>query len=96
MVLLSVLRFVEGASAAEIAATPRIHHQWLPDVLSFEPNALTAEEQAALTAKGHVLKELKAPYGNLQVIVREAATGATEVGPDPRWIAAGQTVPLSR
>ena len=94
MVLLSVLRFVEGASAPEIAATPRIHHQWMPDVLSFEPNALSADEQAALTAKGHVLKALKEPYGNLQVIVREASGGATTVGPDPRWIANGVTVPL--
>jgi len=96
MVLLSVLRFVEGASAADIAATPRIHHQWLPDVLSFEPKALTPDEQAALAAKGHTLKELKAPYGNLQVIVRERATGSVGLGPDPRWIASGQTVPLRR
>ncbi|MES2885887.1 MAG: gamma-glutamyltransferase [Pseudomonadota bacterium] len=93
MVLLSVLRFVEGATAAEIAATKRIHHQWLPDVLNFEPDALRPDEQAALAAKGHVLKAAKEPYGNLQVIVREAATSATSVGPDPRWVASGQTVP---
>ena len=93
MVLLSVLRFVEGATAPEIAATRRIHHQWLPDVLNFEPDALTADEQAALAGLGHVLKAAKEPYGNLQVIVREAASGATTVGPDPRWIASGQTVP---
>lgn len=92
MVLLSVLRFVEGATAPEIAATRRIHHQWLPDVLVYEPDALSAEEQASLTAKGHVLKQLKEPYGNLQVIVREAATGITSTGADPRWIANGQTV----
>ncbi len=92
MVLLSVLRFVEGASAAEIAATRRIHHQWLPDVLNFEPDALKPEEQDALAARGHVLKPAKEPYGNLQVIVREAATGATSVGPDPRWVASGQLV----
>lgn len=92
MVLLSVLRFVEGASAPEIAATKRIHHQWLPDVLNFEPDALTAQEQAALAGKGHALKAAKEPYGNLQVIVREAA-GGTTVGADPRWIATGVTVP---
>lgn len=93
MVLLSVLRFVEGATAPEIAATKRIHHQWLPDVLVHEPEALSADEQAALAAKGHTLKALKEPYGNLQVIVREAATGLTSIGADPRWIASGQTVP---
>lgn len=92
MVLLSVLRFSDGASAPEIAATPRLHHQWQPDVLSFEPKALSADEQSALAARGHALRELKAPYGNLQVIVR-AADGRTSVGPDPRWIANGQLVP---
>lgn len=93
MVLLSVLRFVDGASAPEIAASKRIHHQWLPDVLNFEPDALTPAEQAALAAKGHVLKAAPEPYGNLQVIVRDAATGATTVGADPRWVASGLVVP---
>ena len=93
MVLLSVLRFVEGASAADVAATRRIHHQWQPDVLSYEPGALTAAEQAVLAARGHALKALQEPNGNLQVIVREAATGAVTTGADPRWIATGQTVP---
>ena len=91
MVLLSVLRFVEGATAPEIAETGRIHHQWQPDVLSFEPGALTKAEQAGLAAKGHTLKVLDKPYGNLQVIVRSAA-GLTSIGPDPRWVASGQTV----
>ena len=92
MVLLSVLRFVEGASAPEIAATKRIHHQWLPDVLNFEPDALSVEEQAALSARGHVLKPSKEPFGNLQVIVREVGSGATTVGADPRWVASGIVV----
>lgn len=91
MVLLSVLRFTEGATAAEIAATPRIHHQWMPDMLFFEPNALTADEQTALSAKGHALKQLKERYGNLQVIVAKPS-GAMEVGPDPRWVASGLLV----
>ncbi len=93
MVLLSILRFVDGTSAPEIAATPRFHHQWLPDVLVFEPDAFSAAEQAAFAAKGHVLKAQKERYGNLQVIVRETASGTTTVGADPRWVASGQTVP---
>jgi gamma-glutamyltranspeptidase/glutathione hydrolase len=92
MVLLSVLRFVEGATAAEIAATKRMHHQWMPDVLSYEPGALTEAEQATLAAKGHTLKAVKEHYGNLQVIVREA-DGRTATGPDPRWVATGEVVP---
>lgn len=85
MVLLSVLRFVDGASAAEITATPRFHHQWLPDAVQFEPGALTGEEQAALAGKGHALAPLKEPYGNLQVVLFDRATGRTEAAADPRW-----------
>jgi len=91
MVLLSVLRFVEGASAADIAATKRIHHQWMPDVLSFEPGALSDAEQAALAAKGHPLKAAKEHYGNIQLIVREA-DGHTATGADPRWVGVGALV----
>lgn len=92
MVLLSVLRFVQGEAALAIAAGKRIHHQWLPDVLSYEPGALTATEEAGLAARGHALKATKEPYGNLQVIVRES-DGHLATGPDPRWFASGEVVP---
>lgn len=88
MVLLGVLRFTEGGTAAEIAATPRFHHQWLPDVLQFEPGALSAEEQAALVARGHVLKPLDERYGNLQAVIWRPADDAVEAAADPRWVGA--------
>ena len=88
MVLLGVLRFTEGASAAAIAATPRFHHQWLPDVLQVEPGALGAEEQAALIARGHALKPLDERYGNLQAVIWRPATDSVEAASDPRWIGA--------
>jgi gamma-glutamyltranspeptidase len=34
---------------------PRIHHQWPPDELVFEPNGLSADTQKALAALGHKL-----------------------------------------
>ena len=92
MVLLSVLKFVDGASAAEIAATPRFHHQWLPDVVQFEPGAFSADEQAALVAKGHTLAPLKEPYGNLQVVLREWPGGRVQAAADPRWNGSAEVV----
>ena len=74
---------------AKATATPRFHHQWLPDQIQFEPGALGAEEQAALVARGHTLKPLAEPYGNLQVVIWRPATDAVEAAADPRWIASG-------
>ena len=35
---------------------PRIHHQWLPDQLVFEPYGLSGDTQKALLARGHKLQ----------------------------------------
>src|SRR5690606_20415015 len=43
MVLLGLLELMEGASADDTVAQPRFHHQYLPDRLSAEPGALSAE-----------------------------------------------------
>ena len=46
----------------EAVNAPRIHAQWLPDVIFHEHDSLSAETRSALAAKGHALKEM--PYGN--------------------------------
>ena len=38
-------------------AQPRIHHQWLPDALFTEKQALSAEARQALTELGHELRD---------------------------------------
>src|SRR5690606_17036604 len=40
MVLIGLLSLMDGATAQQAAAMPRVHHQYLPDVLSYEPEAL--------------------------------------------------------
>lgn len=35
---------------------PRVHHQWLPDALFHEPDALSPESLEALAARGHALE----------------------------------------
>ena len=42
MVILGTLNFLEGRSAQEIVSAPRFHHQFSPDVLQFESDALDA------------------------------------------------------
>jgi gamma-glutamyltranspeptidase/glutathione hydrolase len=65
---------------------PRIHHQFLPDVIQFEPGALSAADQTALAAKGHRLEPLQRPFGNMQAIFWDRAHARVEAASDPRGI----------
>lgn len=89
MVLLATLDFMDGRSAAEIVGAPRIHHQYYPDVISYERTALTDAERAALIAHGHRLKE-GGPWGNLQVVTWDYASGQVEAAADPRGAGEGR------
>ncbi|MFM5918627.1 MAG: gamma-glutamyltransferase [Novosphingobium sp.] len=42
----------------EAVDAPRIHAQWLPDVIFYEKDSLSADTMAALTAKGHKLEQM--------------------------------------
>lgn len=84
MVYLALRAALDGASAAEIAALPRIHHQYQPDEVWAEPAALSEQEIAALSARGHVVKLAQQPWGNLQVVVWDRRTGAVQAASDPR------------
>ena len=90
MVLLGLLELIDGATADEVVALPRIHHQYLPDALSAEPGALSEEEIAALTAMGHTVSAGERTWGNMQLVVWNRATGAVEAGTDPRQKGVGK------
>ncbi|MCA3256315.1 MAG: gamma-glutamyltransferase [Alphaproteobacteria bacterium] len=47
-----------GMTLTEAVDAPRIHAQWLPDVISAERFALSAETAAALEGRGHVLEPM--------------------------------------
>jgi gamma-glutamyltranspeptidase / glutathione hydrolase len=88
MVLEGTLAWLGGANAKAIVSQGRIHHQYLPDVVRYEPGALTAEEVAGLKALGHTLNEGRT-WGNMQVVTWDYATGQVEAASDPRGIGAG-------
>jgi len=85
MVLLATLDWIDGRSAQEIVAAPRIHHQYQPDVLTYEAAALTAAEKTELMKRGHELRE-RETWGNLQVVTFDAATGTVNAASDPRGV----------
>jgi gamma-glutamyltranspeptidase/glutathione hydrolase len=62
----------------------RFHHQYLPDVVNYEPGAFSDAELAELESMGHKLAPSKRPYGNMNVVTWDAATGKVESATDPR------------
>ncbi len=84
MVLVATLDFMDGRSASQIVSAPRIHHQYLPDVLMAEPGALADAERTGLRAMGHTVQEGNRPWGNLQVVIQDRASGAIDAAADPR------------
>ncbi|WP_295683777.1 gamma-glutamyltransferase [uncultured Nevskia sp.] len=96
MVLLGVLNFVNGADVKTIVAAPRYHHQYLPDVVQYEPGAFSPEEVTRLTAMGHELKLLDSTYGNLQAVLWRPANDTLEAAADPRGVGSGEVRLLKR
>ena len=56
-----------GMNAQEAVDAPRLHHQWLPDVLFAEPFALSPDTKALLTGMGYRIQEQK-PWGAVALI----------------------------
>ena len=61
---------------------PRLHHQWLPDRLTAETDALSPETLSALEQMGHQVV-LEDRYARVAV-VRRLADGTVEAAADPR------------
>ena len=92
MVLLGLLDWIDGGSVQHLVALPRIHHQYLPDVVEFEPNALSAEEQQGLRGMGYELKQTRT-YGNLQAVSWDPKSGVVDAASDPRAVGEAKVVP---
>jgi len=72
-----------GMNIQQAIDAPRIHHQWLPDELVFEPYGLSGDTQAALTARGHKLAKPRY-LGDAEGIMIEEKTGMRLGATDPR------------
>ncbi|MFV0223826.1 gamma-glutamyltransferase [Empedobacter falsenii] len=71
-----------GMTMQEAVAAPRFHHQWLPDQIDYEPNAISENVRESLKQKGYVLKE-RQPYGRVDGILVNT-DGTYQAGADPR------------
>ena len=93
MVLLGILGYADGLDAPQVAALPRYHHQWMPDVLGIERHALSAEVVAALRAMGHVVvvpgednqgRRSSDAWGNMNTVLWDKRDNTLSGGSDPR------------
>jgi gamma-glutamyltranspeptidase / glutathione hydrolase len=79
-VLLNVI--VDGDDIQAAVNRPRIHHQWMPDQIAVEPDALSPETALELERRGHTLKD-RNRLGEVNA-VRVTSGGTVEAAADPR------------
>ncbi len=81
---------VDGDGLQGAVDRPRIHHQWMPDQLVVETDALSPETAAELERRGHELVSVQA-IGEVHA-VRYRETGIVEAAQDPRGPGAAAVV----
>lgn len=87
-VMLNLL--VDGDPLQAALDRPRLHHQWLPDRLDAEPDALSPETRAELERRGHKV-EITTTSAKVHV-VHLLPDGRVEAASDPRGSGAGGVV----
>jgi gamma-glutamyltranspeptidase/glutathione hydrolase len=86
-VILNIVEF--GMDVQEAIDAPRIHHQWLPDEIYWEPFGVNPDTRRVLEARGHKFKE-RSGYtepgyiGDAQAVAVDPKTGARLGASDPR------------
>ncbi len=71
-----------GMTIQEAVDAPRLHHQWMPDVLYAEPRALSADTRRLLTERGHTVV-VQNPWGAVEAIL--VGGGEPQVGEAPSF-----------
>lgn len=84
MLALALLEFSKNKPVADIVSRSRFHHQYLPDQILFEKDALNDLTIKKLQSKGHTLKEKSRQYGNMQAILWNKSTKTVDAAADPR------------
>ena len=84
MVLEGILAFVDGEMPEKFVGNPRFHHQYLPDVISVEKDAFSAQELQALQAMGYQIKVSDRSWGFMNAVSWDRRSGKLHAASDPR------------
>lgn len=71
-------------SMQEAVNAARFHHQWLPDMVIFEPEGFAPELKEKLAAKGYIINEERTPIIGKVDAIRVLPDGKLEGGADKR------------
>ena len=71
-------------SAMQAVEAPRMHHQWLPDEIVYEPNGFSKDTIAGLRAKGHTVTSRDRTQGDAETIYIDPVSGRRYGAADPR------------
>lgn len=74
---------VFGMNAEQAVDAPRIHMQWFPDEIQYEPGALDDATIETLRADGYAFKQIR-QWGSAQAIIVDPKTGVLTGGSDRR------------
>lgn len=84
-VLQSIINIVDhGMDIQQAIDWPRIHHQWMPDEIAYEPMGLSPDVLKRLREMGHKFVERPRYMGDAEGIMIEDKTGVRLGGRDPR------------
>ena len=92
MVLLATLAFSRSFGAITMVSEMRFHHQYLPDLLQFEPDTFSEAFQDKLKIMNYHLMPLADYFGSMQVITWDKKTNLVTAASDPRRLGLAASV----
>lgn len=85
VVLQVILNYINfGMDIQEAIDAPRIHHQWLPDIVNFEEYGLPSDVLDNLRARGHRMSSGYSVLGRAEGISIGPGENSFEGATDPR------------
>ena len=81
-----ILAFIDGELPEKFVANRRYHHQYLPDVIDAEKDALSADDLKTLEAMGYRIDEANGTWsvGFMNAVSWDRRTGEMHAAADPR------------
>jgi gamma-glutamyltranspeptidase/glutathione hydrolase len=88
-IITSVLQTILNVSQFKMSMqdavnAPRFHHQWLPDVITFEPDTFDTKTFETLKSKGYIINEKTTPVIGKVDAILVLPNGKLEGGADKR------------